>query len=173
MFLHICDSRWIYVGYSWIKPCRIWIFNPKSPWSQYELIYAGNQDGWNFNVLTWWIWDILWDILHVCCGSWFPSQKHTQDWQLSHLSSNSTLTQAPDLLLPDVGDEKSLLNTDPKRSGWWLNPTPLKNVTSSVGKCWQYYPQYMEKKNHVPVTTNQLYKMRLWVWRIQSPSKDI
>ena len=33
-----------------------------------------------------------------------------------------------------------------QRSGWWLSPTPLKNMTSSVG----YYSQYMEKIFFVP-----------------------
>ena len=39
-------------------------------------------------------------------------------------------------------------------SGWWLNPTPLKNMRNrQLG--WQH-SQYFWKKKHVPVTTNQL-----------------
>ena len=33
-------------------------------------------------------------------------------------------------------------------SGWWLNPTPLKNMTSSIGM--MIFPTEWENKIHVP-----------------------
>ena len=40
-------------------------------------------------------------------------------------------------------------------SGWWLNPTPLRNMIWSIGM--MIIPNWMEiHKSHVPVTTNHL-----------------
>ena len=39
-------------------------------------------------------------------------------------------------------------------SGWWLSPTPLKNMSSSVGM--MKFPVYGKIKN-VPNHTNQIY----------------
>ena len=45
----------------------------------------------------------------------------------------------------------------PLYSGWWLSPTPLKNMTSSVGMIMIDYSQYMES-HKIPwfQTTNQI-----------------
>ena len=39
-------------------------------------------------------------------------------------------------------------------TGWWGQPTPLKNMSSSIGM--MTFPTEWENKSHVPVTTNQL-----------------
>ena len=48
-------------------------------------------------------------------------------------------------------------------SGWWLSPTPLKNMTSSVGMIIIDYSQYMES-HKIPwfQTTNQIYQWCPW-----------
>ena len=38
--------------------------------------------------------------------------------------------------------------------GWWLSPTPLKNMGSSIGM--MKFPTEWKNKIHVPVTTNQI-----------------
>jgi len=39
-------------------------------------------------------------------------------------------------------------------TAWWLSPTPLENMSSSVGM--MKFPTEWKVMKHVPVTTNQL-----------------
>ena len=44
--------------------------------------------------------------------------------------------------------------TSQSLSGWWLSPTPLKNMSSSIGT--MTFPTGWNNKIDVPVTTNQI-----------------
>ena len=51
-------------------------------------------------------------------------------------------------------------------TGWWLSPTPLKNMSSSIGM--MTFPIEWKNETHVPVTTNQILYI-MWINRTKIP----